>query len=100
MQTLLLLMLRLTLALLLWTCLPALPFAQADEAVLPDGRRLPGELVLDAEGRLRFLSALPAGSLLVEQLQQVRFAAGEPKAVWTSARYRMMLRGNQWLTGS
>jgi hypothetical protein len=71
---------------------------RADEAVLPDGRRLAGELVLGRDGRLRFQPAREAEALPITRVEQVRFPA-----VTVPPRFPLMhqvvLRDWQRLTG-
>jgi hypothetical protein len=99
MQTFASLVLRLTATLLLWLSSSRTLLVRADEAVLLDGRHMRGELTHDRDGRLRFFPTEKAEPLLLEQLQQVRLAAGDRVPLGTGGAQRLILRGGQWLTG-
>jgi hypothetical protein len=71
--------------------------AQADEAILPDGRRLPGELRGQADGRLRFATAKQAFRL--DEVQQVRFSTREVAPLRAGVVHRITLHDGQQLTG-
>lgn len=77
----------------------ALGASRADEAVLPDGRRLEGELHSDGQGRLLFQPPGQRPPLALGQLDQVRFPADRLPPARVAAPYRVLLRGRQHLTG-
>jgi hypothetical protein len=73
----------------------SLPTLAADEALLPDGRKLTGELRWQ-DGRLRF--AAKERTLLAADLHQVRCAAQEPTLL-AGVVHRVTLCDRQQLTG-
>src|SRR5713226_86035 len=78
-----------------------LPFAgtSQEEAILPDGQRLAGELVLDKKGQLRFVPKARTSSFLLAQVAQVRFPACSLPPFRIAAAHRVNLRSGQFLTG-
>ncbi|MCI0456004.1 MAG: hypothetical protein L0Z62_03370, partial [Gemmataceae bacterium] len=99
MHTLVALVLRVAVVPLALAYLLPAPCVRADEAVLLDGRRLPGELTQDRAGRLHFLPTATTSPLFLEQLQQVRWASAEQTSARVGSAYRLILRGGQWLSG-
>jgi hypothetical protein len=90
---------RVVTVLVLAGCSLLLPHARAVEALLPDGRRLPGELLQDRDGRLRFQPVTQARSLPLDQLHEVRFPAVARPPLRAALVQRVLLRGGQQLTG-
>lgn len=72
------------------------PAARADEATLPNGRRLNGNLQL-TDGRLRFSAAKQ--SFRLDELHRVRFPAPTLPSVRPAVLHRIRLRDGQALTG-
>jgi hypothetical protein len=69
----------------------------AEEAVLPDGRRLPGALALRG-GSLQFQPSRGGAPLAMEQIDSVRFDA-TPPPVRLPLVHQVLLRDGQRLTG-
>src|SRR5581483_5971467 len=79
-------------------CLLACPLSSADEANLPDGRRVQGTLSLD-EGRWLFRASSGKESLPLAALRQVRFDAGSSSPLHGCLPVRAVLRDGSHLTG-
>jgi hypothetical protein len=73
--------------------------ARADEAVLPDGKRLPGELMTDGQGRLIFQRPGQQPPLPLARLHHVSFPPYRSPPLRAGAPYRVVLRDDQHLTG-
>jgi hypothetical protein len=71
----------------------------ADEAVLLDGRRLPGELVTGPGGSLQFRPARGGANLTLDQLAFVRFPSSSPLPSRFPLVHQIVLRDGQRLTG-
>jgi hypothetical protein len=76
-----------------------IPAVRADEAVLPNGRRLQGELLLEREGRLRFQPAVGPSPLPLDQIHHVLFTSTKLPPLLAGVLYRVTLRDGQSLTG-
>jgi len=72
--------------------------AGGEEAILRDGRRLPGQLGL-AENRLQFMPSGKQVALLLDQLHQVRFAELPAPACLIGTVFHVVLADGQRLTG-
>src|SRR5438132_11295369 len=77
----------------------SLAVVRADEAVLPNGLRVQGELNSDGQGRLLFQPLGPRPPLLPDQVDHVRFPASRVLPLRAGAAHRILLRGGQHLTG-
>jgi hypothetical protein len=74
------------------------PVLRADEAMLPDGRRVHGTLALDG-GSLWFLVAKPQQSLPLNQIEYVRFPTEKGTHFRIAAPFRLTLRDGEHWTG-
>jgi hypothetical protein len=92
MRLLLLLTLGTAALLAVWTPL------RADEATLPDGRRLTGTLVLAPSGRLQF-TRTDGPPLLLSQTHRLRFADSDLPPLPAAQVHRVLLRDGQSATG-
>jgi hypothetical protein len=88
---------RIVLALVGMVWLASCAAADTQEAILPDGRRLTGELLWNGQGRLRFFPSGKAPALLLEQVLQIRWPDSAPPV---EGAYRVRLRGGQELSGT
>src|SRR5215472_5596079 len=79
--------------------LVALGIIRADEGVLPNGRRIPGELGNDDRGRLLFRRLGQESPLMLNQLDQIGFPSCRLPPLRAAAPYRILLRGDQHVTG-
>jgi hypothetical protein len=89
-----------TLLLTLLTCLPVPGEVRADEATLPDGRRLAGKLVQAPDGRLEFVPAQGAGRFRLDQVEHVRLADTALPPFRAATVYRVSLAKDQRLTAA
>jgi hypothetical protein len=83
----------------LLACLAVASPLAADEALLKDGRRVPGELTLGDNGRLRFTPAGRVAPLPPADLAAVRFADAAPPPFRAASGFRVRLQDGQMLTG-
>jgi hypothetical protein len=74
------------------------PVLRAEEAILLDGRRLGGVMVLRA-GSLQFQPPRGAAPLAMEQVRFVRFDSSSPPVVRFPLVHQVLLRDGQRLTG-
>jgi hypothetical protein len=88
---------RIVLGLLAMVGLAAGAGAEPQEAILPDGRRLSGELAWSGDGRLRFRPSGKAWAVILDQVLQVRWSESTPPA---EAAWRLLLHGGQSLSGT
>jgi hypothetical protein len=72
---------------------------RADEGVWPNGQRVDGELNTDGQTRLHFQPLGQKPSLLLDQLDHVCFPPHRLPPLRAGAAYRVLLRGEQQLTG-
>lgn len=72
---------------------------RADEAVLPDGRRLQGTLTVDAAGKAHFAPADKAEPIALAALHAVRFPPAEVQPFHLGTPLRVLLPGGQHVTG-
>ncbi len=78
--------------------LAALPATRADEITLADGRRLPGTLTLDANGRLR-VSAADGSVIPAHRVRHVRPDSHRPAPFRAGVVHQVLLPGEQRLSG-
>jgi hypothetical protein len=71
----------------------------AEEAILADGRRLEGTLSTDAQGRIVFQPLDQQSLLRLDQLEQARFPENRLRPLRIGAACRLVLPGQQHLTG-
>jgi hypothetical protein len=83
----------------LLTFLALAPPIAADEAVLKDGRHVPGELTLGDSGRLRFTPTGRDAPPPPADLASVRFAGTTPPPFRAASGFRVRLHDGQILTG-
>src|SRR4051812_38603600 len=76
----------------------AAPAPAAEEARLPDGRRLAGSLTLNA-GRLSFTPAAGGAAVPGEDIASVQFNAPPPAPFRTGFARRVVLRDGERFTG-
>ena len=72
----------------------------AEEAVLRDGRRLPGTLQWAANGRLQFRVRGQEKPLSLDQVEQVRFESRPPVGSQEAEGQSLLLRGGEQLSGA
>jgi hypothetical protein len=73
------------------------PPLMADEAILPDGKRLNGTAHFPADGRLHFTS--DKRDLRLDELDEIRLPAADQTPLTTSTVHCLMFRDGQRLTG-
>jgi hypothetical protein len=73
--------------------------ARAEEAVLPDGRRLAGKLVLATSGRLQLVRT-DGPPLPLAETHRLRFAESDSPPLPTAPVHRVLLREGQSVTGA
>src|SRR5262245_34791103 len=73
--------------------------AAADEAVLRDGRRVPGTILGDAQGRLIFTPSGKNDPLPLKQIEYIRFEARPGKPLLSATAHQVTLPDGQSLTG-
>jgi hypothetical protein len=73
------------------------PPLTADEAILPDGKRLNGTVRFPADGRLHFISN--KRDLRFDELHEIRLPVADLSPLSTSTVHCLMLRDGQRLTG-
>jgi hypothetical protein len=95
MRLLLLLTLGTAALLVVWMPLPA----RAEEATLPDGRRLTGKLVLTTAGRLQLTTPESRSPLPLAETHRLRFAESSLPPLLTAPVHRVLLREGQAITG-
>src|SRR5437588_311233 len=78
--------------------LAAEPTPRGDQVTLTDGRRLPGALALQENGRLRF-KADDGSALVPELVQDIRFNPASPLPFRAGVVHRVFLTGDQHLSG-
>jgi hypothetical protein len=83
----------------LWALSVLASSATADEAILPDGRRVEGRLAMDASGRLEFFPANSQGRLDLANLHEARLATTIPFSWRHGNLYVVHLRNEQRLVG-
>lgn len=84
---------------LLIASLLALGVGRAEEGVLRNGERVPGELSSDGEGRLLFRRLGQAAPVPLNDMDQIRFPSQRLPPLRVGAGFRVVLRGDQHLTG-
>jgi hypothetical protein len=77
--------------------LAAAPASGADEITLTDGRRLPGSVLLDDSGRLRFTA--DRSTLAADRVRQIRFSPAPPTPFRAGVTHLIQLPGGQRLSG-
>ncbi len=86
-------------ALALLFCLLTVAATRADEATLPTGQRLSGQLTMDRDGHLRFVATKGTTALSLEQLEYVRFPPADLPPSRAAAHHRIALRDGEYFTG-
>jgi hypothetical protein len=77
----------------------ALGITRADEAVLPNGERVQGELSSDDQGRLLFRRHGQESPVLLDKIDHIRFPSSRLSPLRAPAPSRILLRGDEHVTG-
>lgn len=73
--------------------------AEAETALLPDGRSLSGKLAISATADPVFQSNTGKSLRLLEDVHEVRFPTTQPQSSRPAVPFTVRLKNNQWITG-